>query len=213
MPLSNAQSSKANWIGRTVLCVWAPLAFVAIGTLGVGHWWSLPKPDSKDPLVSAAIRDQWQISPGRWVGVHVLYSMCKCSERIVHHLVERRPMPGMAEVVVLVGANEELERMIREGGYQLEVLAPSQLSEKYHIQSAPMLAVMDPSSVLRYLGGYTERKQGLMIADATIIDRLRTERPVVELPLFGCAVSRSLQAMLDPLGIKYRSEDVPQRVQ
>jgi hypothetical protein len=72
-----------------------------------------------------------------------------------------------------------------------------------------MFAVMDPSGGLRYLGGYTERKQGLMIEDVTIVERLRSERPVVELPLFGCAVSRSLQAMLDPLGIRYRAENAP----
>jgi hypothetical protein len=185
------------------------MAFVAIGTLAVGHWWTLPKPEAKDPLVSAAIHDRWQGSSRRWVGVHVLYSMCKCSERILRHLAERRPLPGMTEAVVLVGANDEFERMIRETGYELEVLTPSQLSENYHVQAAPMFALMDPSGVLRYLGGYTERKQGLTIQDVSIVERLRNERPVAELPLFGCAVSRSLQALLDPLGIKYRSEDMP----
>jgi len=203
------QNRPANWVGRTVLSVWAPLAFVAIGTLAVGHWWTLPKPDAKDPLVGAAIHERWQGSSRRWVGVHVLFSMCKCSERILHHLAERRPLPDMTEAVVLVGANDEFERMIRATGYELEVLTPSQLAQNYHVQSAPMFALMDPSGVLRYLGGYTERKQGPVIQDVTIVERLRSERPVAELPLFGCAVSRSLQALLDPLGIKYRSEDTP----
>jgi hypothetical protein len=200
---------STNWLGRTVLLVWAPLAFVAVGTLAVGHWWTLPKPEAKDPLVQAAIRDQWQQSSRRWVGVHILYSMCKCSERIVRHLAERRPLPDVTEAVVLVGSNDELERAIRDTGYELEVVTPEQLSEKYHIQSAPMFAVMDPNGALRYVGGYTERKQGLMIQDVTIVERLRSERPVMELPLFGCAVSRSLQALLDPLGIKYRSQEDP----
>jgi hypothetical protein len=208
MPLGQ-RNIPANWIGRIVLSVWAPAAFVAIGTLAVGHWWTLPKPDAKDPLVAAAIHDRWQGSSRQWVGVHVLYSMCKCSERILRHLAERRPLPDMTEAVVLVGPNGDFERMIREAGYALEVLTPSQLSEKYHIQSAPMFALMDESGALRYLGGYTERKQGLMIQDVSIVERLRSERPVVELPLFGCAVSRSLQALLDPLGIKYRSEGAP----
>ena len=207
MSLLSRQNRPANWLGRTVLSIWAPIAFVAIGTLAVGHWWTLPKPDAKDPVVGAAIHDRWQGSSRRWVGVHVLYSMCKCSERILRHLADRRPMPDMTEVVVLVGANDEFERMIRETGYELEVLTPAQLSQNYHVQSAPMFAVMDPSGVLRYLGGYTERKQGLMIQDVTIVERVRGELPVAELPLFGCAVSRSLQALLDPLGIKYRSDD------
>ena len=206
MPRSSEQGS-ARWIGWGVLSIWGPIAFIAIGTLGVGHWWTLPRPDTKDSLVGAAIHDQWQGESRRWVGVHVLYSMCKCSERILGHLVERRPLRDMTEAVVLVGANEEFERMIRQAGYELEVLTPAQLSQKYHVQAAPMFAVMDPHGVLRYLGGYTERKQGLMTADVTIIERLRSERPVVELPLFGCAVSRSLQTLLDPLGIKYGAED------
>jgi hypothetical protein len=185
------------------------MAFVAIGTLGVGHWWTLPKPAAKDPLVAAAIHDRWQGPAPRWVGVHVLYSMCKCSERILHHLVERRPLPDMTEAVVLVGANDELERMVRATGYELEVVTPSQLSENYHVQSAPMFALVDPNGVLRYLGGYTERKQGLAIQDVSIVERLRSEQSVAELPLFGCAVSRSLQALLDPLGLKYRAEETP----
>ena len=127
----------------------------------------------------------------------------------MRHLAERRPLPDMTEAVVLVGANDEFERMIRETGYELEVLTPSQLAQSYHVESAPMFAVLDPSGVLRYLGGYTERKQGPVIQDVTIVERLRSERPVAELPLFGCAVSRSLQALLDPLGLKYRSEDTP----
>lgn len=183
------------------------MAFVAIGTLAVGHWWTLPKPDLKDPLVGAAIHDRWQGSSRRWVGVHVLYSMCKCSERILRHLAERRPMPDMTEAVVLVGSNDDFERTIREKKYELETVTPTELTQKYHIQSAPLFAVMDPEGVLRYLGGYTERKQGLTIEDVTIVDRLRNARPVAELPLFGCAVSRSLQALLDPLGIKYRSQE------
>jgi len=59
------------------------------------------------------------------------------------------------------------------------------------------------------LGGYTERKQGFDIQDVSIVERLRNEKSVAELPLFGCAVSRSLQALLDPLGIKYRAEPNP----
>jgi len=198
-----------TWIGRILLSVWAPAAFVAIGTLAVGHWWTLPKPDAKDPLVVAAIHDRWQGSSHRWVGVHVLYSMCKCSERILRHLAERRPLPDMTEAVVLVEPNAEFERLIRDAGYELEVLTPSELSEKYHIESVPMFALMDGKGALRYLGGYTERKQGLTIQDVSIIERARAQQSVAELPLFGCAVSRSLQALLDPLGIKYRAEGAP----
>jgi hypothetical protein len=185
------------------------MTFIAVGTLAVGHWWTLPKPDLKDALVRAAIHDQLQGPSGRWVGVHVLYSMCKCSERILRHLAERRPLPGMTEAVVLVGKHDEFERMIRETGYALDVVTPEELSQKYHVQSAPMFAVMDPSGALRYLGGYTERKQGLMIEDVSIVERLKSERSVAELPLFGCAVSKSLQTLLDPLGIKYRAEVSP----
>jgi hypothetical protein len=207
MPLA---THPARWIGRIVLSFWVPLALVVVGTLAVGHWWTLPKPDTHDLLVRAAIRDRWQRGPAdRWLGVHVLYSACKCSERILHHLVERRAMPDMTEAVVLVGSNAAYEGMVRGSGYDLEVVTPAQLAERYHFESAPMFAVMDPSGALRYLGGYTERKQGFDIQDVSIVERLRNEKSVAELPLFGCAVSRSLQALLDPLGIKYRAEPNP----
>src|SRR3954466_15871416 len=43
-----------RWIGRIILLVWAPLAFVAAATLGVAHWRTLPKPDTHDESVRTA---------------------------------------------------------------------------------------------------------------------------------------------------------------
>jgi hypothetical protein len=194
-------------IGHAFLAMWAPLAFVVAGTLALGHWWTLPKPDVNNETVRVALYDRWQRDrvPG-WTSVHVLYSQCRCSERILHHLAARGPMTDVSEVVILVGSNAAYEESIRRAGYRLEVVTPAQLLERYHFEAAPMFAVMDPFGALRYLGGYTERQQGFDIRDVSIMERLTRHQSVSELPLFGCAVSRSLQALLDPLGIKYSND-------
>ncbi|QDV09953.1 hypothetical protein Poly30_55140 [Planctomycetes bacterium Poly30] len=54
-----------------------------------------------------------------------------------------------------------------------------------------------------FLGGYTERKQGLAYLDLQTLEQLRAGIQPSPLPVYGCGVSTSLQSALDPLRIKY----------
>ena len=63
--------------------------------------------------------------------------------------------------------------------------------------------MVDPAGVVRYAGGYTARKQGLELRDRQILGDLMASGTTPLLPLYGCAVSKRLQAILDPIGIKY----------
>jgi hypothetical protein len=83
---------------------------------------------------------------------------------------------------------------------------PEELAARFHVQAAPLLAVLSDAGQIRYLGGYTDRKQGPLIRDREIMDGVRDRKQTPELPLFGCAVSQSLRKIIDPLGIKYGRE-------
>ena len=82
------------------------------------------------------------------------------------------------------------------------MIEPPELAARYGLEAAPVFVVADPEGELRYVGGYTTRKQGLDNRDLAIITELRAGHDQRELPLFGCAVSRSLQQLLDPLGLR-----------
>ena len=88
-----------------------------------------------------------------------------------------------------------------EVGFLVDVVTREELPRKYHLQSVPVLAVLDPLDRLRYVGGYTTRKQGPDIQDVRILETLQSDRSIASLPLFGCAVSRSLQRVIDPTGL------------
>jgi len=202
-----AQASKLlRKAGSAAFWLWAPTLFVVVATLMVGHWYSLPKPSRQDAALEQSIRMLGGSSAKNdWTVVHALYSKCRCSQRILTHLFSRRPLAGATEVIVLVGTDAEYERGARSSGYALHVVSPEEFSRTYHFEAAPLLAVSDARGNLRYVGGYTDRKQGLAVRDVEIVRALQRNDTPGELPLFGCAVSRSLQELMDPLGIKNRT--------
>lgn len=138
-----------------------------------------------------------------WLVVHALYADCRCSQRIVEHLLKRRALHDAAEHVLLVGVQPELEKSLNRAGFQTQVITPLELKSRFGAVAAPLLIVAGPDDRLRYVGGYTTHKQGPDIRDLDIIRGLMQDQPRAELPLFGCAVSRSLQRLLDPFSLKY----------
>jgi hypothetical protein len=77
-------------------------------------------------------------------------------------------------------------------------VSPEQLVERYDLQAAPLLVVADPTDTVRYLGGYTSRKQGADVRDLGVIAATRFGLTVPPLPAFGCAVASELRARLNP---------------
>lgn len=205
------------WAVRCLLVLWALGTSVVAMTLTVGHWYTMPAPQPSNILLNAAIAElrdgDGSQAQSDWTALHVLYAECRCSQRVLDHLLARAPEPGVGEVVVLVGDLPDFRSEAEARGYRVEVIEPQELGTRFGIQSAPMLVVADSAARIRYLGGYTERKQGLEILDLEILHDLRSG-PVGTaeaepyglghaLPLFGCAVSASLQELIDPLRIKY----------
>lgn len=195
-------------LAQLVFWFWAPLALLIGASLMVGHWNTLPRPRTEDSSLSRSLGSLRR--PGEhesWLATHVLYSECRCSVRILTHLFERKPVSGVVEKILLVGEKAEYVERGRAAGFEVKVVSASELADRFHIQAVPLLVVQDASDAVRYLGGYTDRKQGPDIRDASIIRDLVNGGARRELPLFGCAVSQKLQALLDPLGLKYsRSE-------
>jgi hypothetical protein len=122
---------------------------------------------------------------------------------LLDHLTTRPHPRGVDEALLLVGEGPEMAARARAHGYRVVALRPEELKSRFNLSAAPLMVVADAAGRVRYAGGYTTHKQGPAPQDLEILGSLMRKRSVAELPVFGCAVSKQLQALLDPLGLKY----------
>lgn len=188
---------------------WLGITTIVAVTFMAEHWTSLPKPTSGDHQLQTALAQlRTPAMAGRWHAVHVLYAECRCSRRVLDHLLETPRPADLAETILLVVDDEAAESSLldrfRDTAFALHVVSRQRLAQQFHIQAAPLFVVLDPADVIAYSGGYSKRKPDPLLRDLEIVSEVRDARPTAPLPIFGCGVSRELQNSLDPLGIKYR---------
>ena len=189
------------------LLLWAGVCVVVGTYLLASHLLTLPAPAPSDPVLHreiAARRAPHQRD--RWLVLHVVYDECLCSQRVLDHLLADERPRDVAERIVLVTTNRAaraaLIAAIPARGFELDVVTPDELVAEYHIEAAPLLVIVDPRDTVRYVGGYTPRKQASDVRDLAVIAAVRSGETVEPLPTFGCAIGRSLSSRLDPLGIR-----------
>jgi hypothetical protein len=180
---------------------WFVVVIVMMATLGLSHWAAMATPPRRDATLNAGLAELLRARPG-WVAVHVLYSECRCSQRIVDHLVESTRPERLDEIVLLVGDDGELGPALRRAGFHVVPATAAELATRYQIEGAPTFVVVDPERVVRYIGGYTTRQQGPDIRDLAIVRELRGGDDISDLPVFGCGVSKRVQDLADPFSIK-----------
>lgn len=189
------------------LLLWAAVCVVVGTYLLASHLLTLPAPAPADPVLHRAIatrRGPHQLD--RWLVLHVVFDQCVCSQRVLDHLLADKRPPGVAERIVLV-TDHRAERAawiaaIPAHGFELDVVTPEQLAADYHIEAAPLLVIVDPHDTVRYVGGYTPRKQASDVRDLAVIAAVQRGETVEPLPTFGCAIGRALNSRLDPLGLR-----------
>lgn len=202
------QRKRFTW-GSTltgmIMPAWAGILLVVISSLMVGHWVSLPHPEMGEQLRIQTATSSGHGSEdlgGAVYAFHFLYGDCPCSRRVLKRVVAREPVTGARERIVFIGRDPELQRDAAAKGYAVDCVDPEQLQSKYGVESAPLLILTNENGEILYSGGYTSRKQGLDVQDVELISRVVAGEPVEGLPLYGCAVSRSLKAIIDPLNLK-----------
>jgi hypothetical protein len=183
---------------------WAVLGFVIATSLAAQHLYVLPAPDANGLALARSLRSLTGDERGTWSAFHVLYARCQCSQNIVEHLGRSARPSNTREHVLLVGTERDLVSLrakLPENGFRLHRFEAEVLKQRFHIQSAPLLIVTDAEQSVRYAGGYSERKQGPLLEDVEIVRSLQSNFATRRLPIFGCAVSKELQALLDPLSL------------
>jgi hypothetical protein len=203
---------------RALLAAWA-VATVAVGAALAALHLPLSGP-AHDRLEGAFAAERRPAEAGAWTLVHVLYDRCRCSRRVAEHLASRPRIEGTAERVLLVGGEAAdvgagsgeggwggdgggLASRLRGAGLPVAVLSRAELAARYGIEAAPLLVIVSPGGRVAYAGGYSAREGAADIRDVELAAAARAGAGARPLPLFGCAVSRTLQRDVDPLGLKY----------
>lgn len=217
MPTPIPLLSRARRIApKVVLFFWA-LALLSVGSLLLArHVVPLPIPQKDDRALSLAVaKSRSPAELGRPLALHILLATCPCSQRILTHLLKRGRHPAIAERVVLVFDTPEIpqeflphHKALLETGFLVEPLSEDALSRTYPVAATPLLVLASADGVLRYVGGYTRRKQSPLIEDGALLQMaffttgsLGPDPNEPPLPVFGCPASARLRATFDPLGL------------
>jgi hypothetical protein len=187
--------------GKLLLAGWAVLTLLAIGSLAVSHTAAMPEPARGAQLAAAALALRQDAS--RPFLVHVISARCSCTERLFAHLMERGPFPGTGELVLFVGEDPSKQAAAARVGFRYRALSAAELSGRFELEAAPVLLAFDAAGRMRYVGGYFRHPSAIFPQDASIHAQLARGATPAPLPVYGCAVSASLQKKVDPLGIVY----------
>lgn len=192
-----------RFVALAALPIWAIGMTTVVACLMVSHWVPLPHPASGQILTGhETLTAPSQAGEPGWSAVHFLYADCPCSRRILERLLTRSPSGEVPEQIVLIGRQNPQAQIAASKGYHVCFVTAAELKSRFGIESAPLLIVADPTGIIRYAGGYTSRKQGPDIQDETLIQNAVAGRWQKSLPLYGCAVSRQLKDLVDPLQLK-----------
>ncbi|MEZ4362618.1 MAG: hypothetical protein R3B48_20675 [Kofleriaceae bacterium] len=199
-----AVASPSSWRDRLrwiPFAIWFLVIAGVMASLAISHWFSLPHPERRDDRLAAGLHELLH-GTSDWAAVHVLYTDCQCSQRIIDHLESSKRPEKIHEVVLLVGDDPSIERRLAGKSYEIVRLTPDQLGARFGIIGAPLFVFVDPERTVRYIGGYTQRKQGPDIRDLAIMTEVQAGVAVADLPLFGCAIAQRLKELADPSATK-----------
>lgn len=198
----------ARFVSRGTLVLWGMLSAIVCSYLLGAHLLTLPSPTRDDAKLAAKFAETRSPEEnGKWRVAHVLYAKCGCSRKVLEHLMSRGAIATLSERIDFVADHESpetlaLAKRAADAGFRFELVPSGRLEARYDTEAVPLMVVADGTNKLRYVGGYTDRKQGAVLHDLEIIERLERGDSVRPLPVFGCPVSESLRRDVDPLRLR-----------
>jgi hypothetical protein len=143
---------------------------------------------------------------GRTRAIHILSASCACSQRVMQHLLERRPLLTASEQVLILDGpapdlpnTRQLIAKLTEAGFSVRELPSTDVPPEAALRGVPLLIFASPTDQILYMGGYGPAYD----QDQSILERIDHQQTVQPLAAIGCAVSRSLRRQADPFHLKY----------
>jgi hypothetical protein len=203
----NAKKKFLKYMAAFVVAVWVLGVSVLFSLLTAQHVLTMPVPKNQK-FLQAALAQVGEKKTG-WRGFHVLLSQCLCSQDVARYLVARKKSPLFDEETVLLIAekNPKIEQDLKASGFGVVSVAFKDVVAQYGVEGAPSFHVLNPQGKLLYTGGYYEQRARTEALDLKIVQNLQLNRSMAPLPLYGCALGMSLQKNLDPLNLKYTTQE------
>ncbi|MFK8138692.1 MAG: hypothetical protein AB8E15_10055 [Bdellovibrionales bacterium] len=198
---------NSKWV-KTLLLGWFVTVSVPLVYFHLWHNTSLPqeKPINMIELESYS-SEGLAVDSKKWQKIHFITDKCLCSNDLAEYLVERGASKelNVMEKVIVVGKKSDFESRLNKKGFITQRISEEDLAAKYGITGVPLLVVISPEKKIEYYGGYDSRKinPGTDFKDTEILEQAMAGKSLGSLPKFGCAVSKELQATLDPFKLKY----------
>jgi len=187
-------NTSAKW----VFASWATLTVLAGSILTSFHQ---PFEAPTAAILKLAERDA-----NKTRAVHILAASCGCSQRVMQHLTERRPIPALDEqVLILDGPAPDLPHTdalvagLTRAGFAVHRLPSASIPPEAALRGVPLLIFAAPDDTILYMGGYGPAFD----QDTAIYAQLQQKHAVQPLAAIGCAISKALQRQVDPLHLKY----------
>lgn len=186
-------------VTRTALAGWVIATTLICSSLLARHLLPLPAPRASH-LASGL--DALRVARDRPVVFHVLFAGCRCSHRVLESLVTvPRPAHIEEHAILVDDADGAMRGAFRDRPFVVHDVTSADLAPHFGIESAPLLVVSAADGSLRYIGGYTDRKQAWVVRDRAIVDAALAGGTVAPLPVYGCPVSEKLRAERNPLSL------------
>ena len=192
---------RLRWKESFFLGLWAVLAVLA-GSVLMSYHAPFREPSAK----ILALAGGTPAGKPQWRAIHILSGSCGCSQRVMRHLLERRPFPAIHEEVLLVDGPESylpgsktLAAKLGDDGFKVRRIPLANIPEESGLRGVPLLVFASPQDEVVYLGGYGSAGD----KDGAILDQIRLHRVPKSLPILGCAIGSRLRRRADPFHWKY----------
>lgn len=174
---------------------WLIAATLAATSMTAWHALALPVglPSSSDTVPS-----------GRWRLTHYLSADCACSHEVARYLIQRQALHRAAETVAFIGPGDDLlQADLARAGYEVSVQTAQRAASEAGVNGVPLLQITSPAGSIAFRGGYRDmRVNPARFLDLEILDGLVDSRPIAHPRVYGCATTRRLRMLLDPLSLK-----------
>jgi hypothetical protein len=146
----------------------------------------------------------------QWRAIHILSGGCACSQRVMSHLLARRPIPNIDEQILLIDlentgpetylpGSSNLIAQLKQSGFSISHLSAASIPQDANLHGVPLLVLISPANKIAYQGGYGPNSD----QDTYLLTAVTQNTPTKPLPILGCAIGARLRRTLDPLHLKY----------
>lgn len=188
--------------GKAALSIFFLIPFFIVGYLGVTHFFPL-NPRKEVKILDLGIPNK------KWNLVHYLGGKCGCSKTIADYLIKRKSLNSDSEqeVVILLDEMADKESQLIASGFKVFKYKAEKL--KGSVDGVPLLVIYDQGSAVQYAGGYasTMINSTTEPQDLKKLNEMKLNQSAGVLPVLGCAVADDYKKLLDPLGLKYGSNE------